>query len=763
MKNILTIIRSDLRGVKSNVMTSLVIFGLVIIPLLFSTFNVLASWNPFANTGQLKIAVASTDKGFDSDLVSLNINLGDQVLAQMSENKQIDWVITDKDDAIDGTESGEYYASIVLPTTFSDDLLTFYVEGAEPTKLDLYTNEKKNALSTLITSQGADGVIDEINESFTETLSSVGLGVVSSLTDYLESEDAQQMIDRVDLRLENISARLDSGASTVRSLSGLIDSTLPLVESADSIIAAARGEFDDSDSNLGDGSGATSDLDSTLRDATDSLEASLQAAGDSYAVVGDRLDDLFESADSTSSSASTTFSTLADRVQQQTDALEGLRDGLESNIGSGLPDVARPGYDRVVARLDAAIERSSDLHDSFATTAENISSGNGSAQSTRDESRAAIDSARTAVSDAVTAYREDLKPQLDELGTTLDSLGESIDGVKDDLAAIRETTSDNPGSLQDALRRTGEATAGLADRLDEQAEWFSDLRGAIEEAGESGDFSTVSQIIGSDPDALASHLAAPVSLDREPVFPVSSFGAGMAPLYTVLSLWIGALLTAVLVRVKATDPAARTEKVSTPAAAAAAGGDGGDSAADSDDTEVMPVAEEKPTYKRYEAYFGRFGLFALIGLAQSTMAVLSLIFFVEIEPVHPFLLLLCGWVTSLVFMLIVYTLVLTFGSAGKAVSVLLLVFQVSAAGGAYPLPLLPQWFQNISPWLPATHSIDAMRAAIAGIYRGDFWIEIGLLLLFTIPFLILGLLLRRFFDGYNKKTDEAMESTKIMS
>lgn len=143
MNNILTILRDDLRAIRGNVMTGVIVFGLVIIPLLFTGFNILASWDPFSNTDRLKIAVASKDEGHESDLASLRLNLGDEVLSQLSRNEQVDWVITDSDDALEGTKSGEYYAGIVLPENFSQELLTFYIEGTEPAKLDLYTNEKK--------------------------------------------------------------------------------------------------------------------------------------------------------------------------------------------------------------------------------------------------------------------------------------------------------------------------------------------------------------------------------------------------------------------------------------------------------------------------------------------------------------------------------------------------------------------------------------------------------------------------------------------
>ncbi len=95
------------------------------------------------------------------------------------------------------------------------------------------------------------------------------------------------------------------------------------------------------------------------------------------------------------------------------------------------------------------------------------------------------------------------------------------------------------------------------------------------------------------------------------------------------------------------------------------------------------------------------------------------------------------------FTLIVYTAVVAFGNAGKALSVLLLVIQISGSGGAYPLQLLPDWFQSISPFLPATYAVNMVRSAIAGVYQADFWWALGALALFIIPALLLGLVLRR--------------------
>ena len=771
----------DIRSIRRNVMTALVVFGLVIIPMLFSVFNVLASWDPFSRTDELKIAVASTDEGYKSDLAALDVNVGDQVLAQLSRNRQIDWVITSKDEAIEGTESGEYYASIVLPPDFSTSLLNFYVTGTEPTKLDLYTNQKKNALSTIITSQGADGVINQINANFTKTVSSVGLGVVSSLDDYLNEADTQVALERIQSRVGNVSVRLHSGAQTVRSFADLLDASRPLIRSAGGIASAAGAQFDDSNTSIGGATADASGLEATVGGASDSVEASLNATSNSYDLVGQRLDALFENVDSTGNSTADTFDSIAQRVQTQTDGLQKLRDTLDQTVVQPSPAQAQPDIERALAGLDAAIGRSQDLHDRLTQTSSDIRAGGASAQESSQGVRDAIERARNAVENARNSYNTNLRPQLQQLGGTLNQLGDDIAAVRQNLDTVKGQLGDSPGSLDQSLASAQYSARTMADKLDKQSQRFSDLEGELANAGKTGDFSRLAQITGSDPETLASQLVSPVSVAREEVYPVVSFGAGMLPLYTALALWVGALLTAVLVRpavtytkrqIMGTDSESDAELTDEDTEYEDEAEYNDENARAEDDLDEEAGKEEPEEEASYadelafsptQSYFGRFGIFALIGLVQATLTVVGLLVFTHAEPKHPFLLLLTCMVTSLVFMLIVYTLVLSFGNAGKAIAVLILIIQVSGSGGAYPLPLLPDWFQHISRWLPATHAINAMRSAMAGIYQNDIWIQLGTLLLFVIPTLFLGLVLRRGLTSYNRRVNDGIERTRIMA
>ena len=100
----------------------IVVLGLCVVPSLYAWFNIAASWDPYSNTNGLKVAVANTDEGYEGEILPLQINIGDTVISSLRENDQLDWTFTGKKDAVEGVKSGKYYAAIVIPKSFSQDM-----------------------------------------------------------------------------------------------------------------------------------------------------------------------------------------------------------------------------------------------------------------------------------------------------------------------------------------------------------------------------------------------------------------------------------------------------------------------------------------------------------------------------------------------------------------------------------------------------------------------------------------------------------------
>ena len=163
MNNVWRLFRFDLGRLKANVMSIIITLGLVLVPSLFAWYNIIACWNVFDNTGNLTVAVANTDEGYQSDLIPLRINIGDQVVSALRANDQIDWHITDEEDAIDGAKSGRYYAAVVIPKSFSRDMLTFYTGDAGHADIVYYANEKKSAIAVTLVLPTAEARIARIH------------------------------------------------------------------------------------------------------------------------------------------------------------------------------------------------------------------------------------------------------------------------------------------------------------------------------------------------------------------------------------------------------------------------------------------------------------------------------------------------------------------------------------------------------------------------------------------------------------------------
>ena len=166
MKNILRIFKYDLKKIHKNVIAMIVIMGITVIPTLYAWFNIAASWDPYGNTGNLKVAVASSDEGYSGELLSVTLNLGDQVLTTLRGNSQLDWTFTSAKKAKEGVKSGKYYAAIVIPKDFSKDMMSIFTSNVTHPEIKYYINEKENAIAPKVTVKGANAVQQQINDTY---------------------------------------------------------------------------------------------------------------------------------------------------------------------------------------------------------------------------------------------------------------------------------------------------------------------------------------------------------------------------------------------------------------------------------------------------------------------------------------------------------------------------------------------------------------------------------------------------------------------
>lgn len=726
MKNIWKIFQRDMMRIRKNVIALVVIVGISVVPCLYAWFNIAASWDPYSNTGNLKVAVASVDEGYEGSLIPLEINIGDQVLSALRENTQMEWVFTTKDKATAGVKSGKYYAAIVIPKDFSNKMMSVFSENVEKPEITYYSNAKENAIAPKVTDKGASAVQRQVNQVFIETISDTTLTVLQAVSNMTEASGAETIVSNLNTNLNRISGDLSASAGLLQSFSDMTVSAQNLLNSTTEFMQSAQTQSQESKQTFQKSKDSFSDIDSALDAATDNVETALNATQSVYDEMNQTITKAFETQSQDTETVASTLDTLAAKVQKIIDSYQSVRDAVAS-ISDSHSELAS-AVDAVVSRMDTSIKAQQELHDKLQNTAQSLRDTTTDIATAKKELQDLFATNGTQIADATNEYQSSMETSLNKLTDALDSSKTKISSLLSQL----EKSTDGIYSLTDAadsdLTQIQSVLADSGKLLNDAADKISDTTAKLDEMEQSGDFSELESIISGDRSSISSFLAAPVSLKTHKVYEIANYGSSMAPFYSVLSIWIGGIVLVAMLKVNVSEK----------------------------------CTEGLENVKLYQVYFGRFITFLIVGLFQSTLIALGDLLYLGIQCEHPFLFLLACWFSSIVFVNIIYTLTVSLGDIGKAVSVILLVVQVAGTGGTFPIEVAPKFFQAVYPLLPFTHSMAALRETVGGMYGMNYWIDLGKLAIFLVISLFVGLVLRKPIIKLNDAFTEKLEETKLM-
>lgn len=721
MKNIGKIFLRDIRRLGRNAMAMIVAVGICIIPALYAWFNIAANWDPYGSTSGIQVAVANEDKGFV--LEGLPLNIGDQIIENLKGNQQIGWRFVDSEAAIEGVKKGSYYAAVVIPADFSEKMASILSTQVEQPTIKYYLNEKKNAIAPKITDKGVGVIQQQVNSTFISAATEVVANLLNTATDKLEdqgSEPVNRLIDALNKADDNLKLLED----TVDAFSATADSVNKLVD-------AAKLTLPDAGELLEQGG-------STAADFQGVITASRQAAGGITSALGQVMDAASGMLSSADSNLTGAFGELSADAKAAADRLSPLIDQAQRiiEINDQMVSVLTDLNEKLPYPL-TAVEKLTDRLNQFSerqrtfiqklTEAQATIRGTGALPGeAQRELLALVSESRSELSGVKSQYLTEVKPQLEQ----------SLDGVYktlSDLSGLLLTAEGSLSNIDDILDGVGGALDSGKQALSSTKALISGAReriqgfvGELTSVGEDERLQKLIEIIRNDPAVMGSFLASPVQLETESFYPIENYGSAMAPFYSTLAFWVGGIVLVAILKVRVEE-----------------------------DDQIKRI-------KPGQAYLGRYLLFLLLGLIQSTIICLGDLYFLGVQCHNPLLFLLAGWVSSLVYTNIIYTLTVSFGDIGKALAVVLLVIQIAGAGGTFPIEVTPQFFQNVYPFLPFTYGINAMRETVAGLYGMDYWKDLAKLLCYVPLSLILGLVLRRPLIRLNEFFEERIEDTHLM-
>lgn len=185
MKGIWNIYLTDWRNVLKVPTGILLMIALALLPSVYNWVNIYSVWDPYAHTGGIKIAVTSLDEGAEIDGTAINI--GEDLIGNLKTNTKLGWTFVDAETARDGVNSGEFYASLLIPADFSQKIAEIAQGKVNKPEVQYTVNEKINAVAPKITGSGVSAVTAQINESFVKMVSETVLGKLKEVGIEIES------------------------------------------------------------------------------------------------------------------------------------------------------------------------------------------------------------------------------------------------------------------------------------------------------------------------------------------------------------------------------------------------------------------------------------------------------------------------------------------------------------------------------------------------------------------------------------------------
>lgn len=709
---------AQLRPLRRNVAAALVCLGLLLLPPLYAWFNIAANWSPYDLTANLQVAVTNLDEGAEIDGVALNV--GEKIVEALGTNDAIGWQFVSYDDGQAGVAAGDYYAALVIPKDFTATLTGFLYGDTQQASIDYYINEKENAISTKIMGTGMDTVSSEINKTFVETVTTIVLDTLQlaerQYSDYAPS--FLRMLDTMDLAAEN----MNLFAENMEDFQDTLDAMDKLTENAEKLLPQASQALRDASTLTLDAQNALQSSKSTVNDIRRLLEQNVLAMN-GYA------EQLEQAAERLADAGADDGADAQARLQEMMDTLGTLRGHvatLADNIDRFNQLLPKPletlsGFVRQLDALETLLDDGSrqlgDLKDALAD-------GSMEVADVAAEAAASVDRITERINDVWNAYNNGVAAALSESATTLSTTLDDSYTLLQSLSGLVPQVDGVLGNVR-SLGPIASETIDHYKRIVEEAQSLLEKEtGDLKALSEDEKFDEVLELLRQDTERQSAFLAQPVGLETNRLYPVANYGSGMSPFYTTLSIWVGCLLMMAMV-----------------------------STVNEKGLEAYPDARVTPMY------LSRLLLFQCISAAQSVIIAAGDLMILHVDCRHPLLFVLLCIFIGQIFTIFVFSLVFTFSAIGKALAIIVLVLQIAASGGTFPIEMTPAFFQWIHPLLPFTYCIGAMREICFGIYAPALvrdLVMMALLPILSVAVVILfGPILRRFvvfFERSMKKS-----------
>ena len=648
---------------------------LLLIPTLVGALYLWSNWDPYGKTDQVPVAVVNEDVSVEVE--GQTIDAGDRLVAELRSNPIFDWQFVDRDQAEAGLSEGSYYMIVSIPADFSENLISG--TGANPDRavVDIVLNDSNNYLMELLAASAQNELEAAIDRAAVGAyFESVFANLDTIRTEVLAaSSNASQLAATSNVALSGMTELSTAVSTSKQSSSQLVSGLADSKASSTQLVTGLAGAKSESTA-LSSGLSTLESSASQLSSGADGVTSGSQSIGSSIAPALSAVD-----------SADASLGPVSDNLGVLSDNLDVIAGDLTTDPPTDLP--------AAIARMNAAAAQITTAATQVGQQATAVDNASGSLSSASSElssansevTALAASSAQVATSaETVSAGVSTASSGASSLDSTLGDLSTQATDMDTGIGALQLTAQ----QLDDGLTTAETGSVTLLDQVTQIDSGANQLASDLAAGADriptlaSDDLANTEQVLSSPADVQ-------ITVD----YPANEYGRGMAPLFFGIAIWVFAIAVFLVMRPisgRALAGRASSWRISL------AG--------------WLPVVG-----------IASLGALLLLGIVWGTLG---------LDPVNVGGAIGVVILAAACFTAIAQLLRTWLGAAGSAITLVLLMVQLTASGGLYPVETTPAPFRVIHDFLPMTYLVDALRVTFTGGTHAHLWRDVAVLAGFLI-------------------------------
>ncbi len=732
----------EIKEIMKSRMLLISVIAVMMIPLLYSGVFLWAFWDPYGHLDRLPVAVVNSDAG--ADFEGEQLDLGDELEKELRENRNFDFHFVTQEEAQDGLEQQEYYMVIEIPKNFSENATTLMDEKPEKLELTYTPNESYNFVSSQIGQSAMKEIRASLQKSVTKTYAETMFDNIKKMGDgYVEAGDGAGKLDEGALKMTDGTNKLKKNLETLANSSVTFSSGIEKASEGSKDVAMGADQLSNGFVQLSEGQSQLIDGGKQLQTGTEKLASGAVELETGLNKVNGRMTELKEGTSSVKTGVdqlreklpvlSEGTGMIAASAANLTTGMTQFEEELKNQISAAQteqmeqlqPILAQVMTEEQMAAMEVSMKANQEkMNASIEAGFDELQTGSGQLASGANEINQSVSRALTENMDQLSNSLGDIQDgqtqlqsgigelaagagristgaaqlQIGEqdLGTGLNTMAEKLNEAKKGSDTLAKGAKDLSDGLTELAGGSHEWTDGADKLANGSAELVSgsielekgtkELQDElIEAAEEAGNVQT--------DDKTYDMMAEPVTVDKKAFHDVPNYGTGMAPYMLSLGLFVGAIMLTIIFSLK------------------------------------EPLMQPKSARSWFA---GKLGVFVLVGFVQAMAATIFLLIGLDLHVQSVPRFFLMAVIVSVSFMTLIQMLATILGNPGRFIAVLILISQLTASGGTFPLELIPNALQHINRLLPMAYSIDAFRAVISSGDYAFMWQNAAVLIGFSL-------------------------------